>query len=91
MIIAVQLLKRLDAKYRQLFIDIFNDLSFEIEEMGYKGMETELIADILLDHFWISIDSPMQLQMLTDYILKHQKDLDRSVKGICLMIGTNVA
>ena len=52
MIYFMQLLGMLDTKAdRQLFVNLFSDLSFEIEEMGYEGLEDELIEDILINHF----------------------------------------
>ena len=91
MIYAIQILKMLDNRGRRLFIELFNDLSYERFEMGYDAMEDELISDILFNHFGLEIECQSQLEMFTAYILKHQNNLERSVNGICLMSGMKVA
>jgi hypothetical protein len=80
-------MKMLSKKERILFVDLFDDLSFEIEEQGYLGLETDLIGDILSNHFGISFECPNQLDMFTECILKHQNELQRAVKGACIYGG----
>ena len=76
MIYLLQILKGLDNASRQQFIVLFNDLSYEIEEMGYKGHETELVYDMLINHYGIFMECENQLKRLTDVILKYQGKLN---------------
>ena len=76
---------------KELFIKLFDDLSFEIDEMGYKGMEGELINDMLLNHLGLEMEDDSQLQMLTDCILRHQGKLESAVRGASLYIGKDIA
>ena len=87
MIYLMQILKMMTAKQRQNFVALFDDLSYEIQDMGYEGFETQLVNEMLDDHFGIFLEDDSQLKMLTDYILKHQNNLGGSVKGICLYMG----
>jgi len=63
---------------KSLFINLFNDLSYEIEEMGYLHLEDqmELINEMLDNHFGIYLESHKQLQMVTETILKRQGKLN---------------
>lgn len=72
MIYLLQLLRRLNKDEQILFINLFNDLSFEIKEMGYKGHESELMNELLLNHFDLEIESETQLNMFTNCILRYQ-------------------
>lgn len=83
----VQIIKMLNKEQRTLFIGLFDDLSFEIEEMGYEGMEGELINDMLMNHFGIEIYDMNQLDMFTACILKHQGRIENAVRGVCLMVN----
>ena len=87
MIHLIQIMKILNKEQRQLFVDLFNDLSFEIEEQGYLGLETDLVSDILFNHFGLEIECNDQLNMFTDCIIKHQYKLDKAVKGACMVGG----
>ena len=91
MIYLIQILNMLNKKEIQLFIELFNDLSYEIEEMGYKGMEQDLISDMLRNHIGLDMECPKQLKMFTDYIMRHQGNLEQSVKGACLYAGIKFA
>jgi hypothetical protein len=64
----------------KLFIGLFEDLSFEIEELGYEGNEEELINEMLDNHLGIFLEDDSQLEMFTAYILKHQGDIAGAVK-----------
>ncbi len=79
MIYFIQLLKMIkknEGKDRAIeFVALFEDLSFELEEMGYKDCPEDLIGTMLFNHFGLSLDCPEQLTSLTEYILKHQNDL----------------
>lgn len=70
MIYLIQVLKMLDKKQRQQFLALFSDLDYELDELGWRGNETDLINDMLFNHFGLSIEDSTQLQRLTDCILK---------------------
>ena len=87
MIYLLQIMKMLNKEQRTLFIGLFDDLSYEIEDLGYEGMESELVNDMLLNHLGIEIEDQMQLQRFTDCILKRQGNMEGTVRGACLMIN----
>ena len=91
MLYLIQIINMLSKSDQQRFVTIFHDLSFEIEEMGFKGYETELVKDLLWTHFDLEMASEVQLQWLTTCILRHQKNMDRLVSMVYLGIGTEVA
>jgi hypothetical protein len=70
MIYLLQILKRLNKKQRQQFVAIFSDLDYELDELGWRGNETDLVNDMLFNHFGMELEDKNQLQMLTDAILK---------------------
>lgn len=76
MIHLLQLYKMLDSVSRKLFIQLFNDLSYEIDDLGYKGMESELIEDLLFNHFAIELEDTRQIERLTKSILRNQNRLN---------------
>lgn len=49
------------------FYDIFSDLSFEIEEMGWKPID--LIPDLLDNHFGLEMEDQTQIKFLTEAIM----------------------
>ncbi len=57
---------------KQFFVDIFDDLSFELEEMGYKDCPEDLVQDLLINHFDLEIECERQLKDFTNDVLKHQ-------------------
>lgn len=66
----LQILKRLNKKQRQQFLALFSDLDYELDELGWRGNETDLVNDMLFNHFGMELEDKNQLQMLTDAILK---------------------
>lgn len=70
MIYLLQILKRLNKKQRQQFLALFSDLDYELDELGWRGNETDLVNDMLFNHFGMELEDKNQLQMLTDAILK---------------------
>jgi hypothetical protein len=70
MIYLLQILKRLNKKQRQEFVALFSDLDYELDELGWRGNETDLVNDMLFNHFGMELEDKNQLQMLTDAILK---------------------
>jgi hypothetical protein len=70
MIYLMQILKMLDKAQRKQFVALFSDLDYELDELGWRGNETDLINDMLFNHFGLSIEDDSQLQRLTDSILK---------------------
>lgn len=91
MIYLIQLVKMWNKKERELFVALFEDLSFEIDEMGYEGQETELVDEMLHNHLGIEFECNQQLEMITDLILRHQGNIEGIVRGACLYGGMNVA
>jgi hypothetical protein len=71
----IQLYKLIDNK--KLFIELFDDLSYEINELGYEFIDDqmELVNEMLFNHFGLEIDSPTQLQRVTETILRKQGSL----------------
>jgi hypothetical protein len=70
MIYLLQILKRLNKQQRQEFLAMFSDLDYELDELGWRGNETDLVNDMLFNHFGMELEDKNQLQMLTDAILK---------------------
>jgi hypothetical protein len=70
MIVLMQLLKMLNKSQRKEFVALFSDLDYELDELGWRGNETDLVNDMLFNHFGLSIEDNGQLQRLTDAILK---------------------
>jgi hypothetical protein len=77
----------LSKKQRKLFIDLFDDLSVEIEECGYEGAEDQLIGQMMSDHLDLFMEDDRQLKMLGDYIMKHQGQIATKVKSSLLYMG----
>jgi predicted AAA+ superfamily ATPase len=82
MIYLIQLLKMMNKRQKELFVTLFNDLSYEIDELGYKNVESELIEEMLNNHFNLFIECDSQIQMLTKCILKYQGRLGNLVKTL---------
>lgn len=76
MIYLIQILKRLNTSERMLFIELFNDLSYELDELGYKDFPEELIDDMLFNHFGIEMTSESQLELLSACIVRSQGKID---------------
>ena len=74
MIYLLQLYKMLDKKQKTLFINVFSDLDYELNEMGWSADPETLINDLLLDLFDLTIEDDRQLAKLTQTIL-NKKDL----------------
>lgn len=70
MMVLMQLLKMLNKTQRQQFLALFSDLDYELDELGWRGNETDLINDMLFNHFGLTIEDEGQLQRLTEVILK---------------------
>ena len=66
----LQILKRLNKQQRQHFLALFSDLDYELDELGWRGNETDLVNDMLFNHFGMELKDKRQLEMLTDAILK---------------------
>ncbi len=93
MIYLLQLVKTWSKKERELFVALFDDLSFEIEELGYSHIEDqmELVNEMLYNHLNIEFECDKQLKMFTELIIRKQGDLEGTVRGACLYGGMNVA
>jgi len=70
MIYFVQLLKAV--KDKRMLAMMLNDIQWEVEELGYTGLESELINELLSSHFGVEIECPNQLDMLTKWVLNNQ-------------------
>ena len=68
----MQLLNMIDDK--TLFINLFNDLSYEIDELGYQHLDDqcELVNEMLFNHFGLELRCEKQLERITKTIIKHQ-------------------
>jgi len=91
MIYLIQVMKMLNKKEVKLFVDLFDDLSFEVEECGYQGLEEDLIGEMMTNHFGITFECGNQLNMFTECIMKHQNKLQQAVRGACLYVGKDIA
>lgn len=80
MIYFIQLLRQVENK--QMLIIMLNDIQWEVEELGYKSMESELVSELLLSHFNLELECPIQLEMLTKWILENQGKLEKRSKNI---------
>jgi hypothetical protein len=69
MIYLFQILKTLSKKDLELFESLFSDITFEIDELGYQGNESELVNDMLDTHFGLYLEDSRQLEMLTKVII----------------------
>lgn len=72
----IQLLKMLSTQQRQEFVMLFNDISYELDELGYRDFPEELINDMLFNHCGIEIESQSQLELLSACIVRSQGKLD---------------
>lgn len=81
MLALLQIMKMLNKRQRQDFVALFSDLDYELDEMGWRGNETDLINDMLFNHFGMSIDDDFQLKRLTDSILK-KGNLELALKTV---------
>lgn len=70
MVVLMQLLKMLNKTQRKQFLALFSDLDYELDELGWRGNETDLVNDMLFNHFGLSIEDESQLKRLTEVILK---------------------
>lgn len=68
--VLMQILKMLNKTQRRQFLALFSDLDYELDELGWRGNETDLVNDMLFNHFGFSIEDKGQLQRLTEVILK---------------------
>ena len=87
MLFITQLLNMMTKKQIKQFVALFNDLSFEVEEMGWKGQEDDMINDMLINHFGLELVDDWQLGEATKFIMNNQGKLQDKVRGIALMIG----
>lgn len=72
MIYLLQIYKMIAKK--DLFIAIFSDLDYELNEMGWSDDPTSLMNDLLFTHFGLTIEDEYQLNQFTNTIL-NKKDL----------------
>lgn len=71
----IQIYNKLSRVDQKLFIALFSDLDYELNELGYSDDPETLINDMLFNHFGMSFDisdelSCRQLSSLTKRILK---------------------
>ena len=68
----LQIISLLNKEQRKHFIALFDDLSFELEEMGYSDDPEMLIEELLENHFGIEFECSKQLTEFTNAVLKYQ-------------------
>ena len=73
MIHLLQILNMLNKEQFELFEKLFSDLDYELNEMGWKGNETELVNDLLSSHFEIELLDQRQLESITQVIMNKSK------------------
>lgn len=84
MIFLIQIIKLLKTDNDRIaFIELFNDLSYEIDELGYNHLDDqmELVKDLLENHFYIILEDDKQLKSLTSSIIKNQGRLELLLKN----------
>lgn len=69
----LQLLNMLSKKQFELFEQLFSDLDYELNDMGWKDNENELISGMLFNHFLIDLLDEKQLDNITKVILDKNK------------------
>lgn len=84
MMVLMQLLKMLNKTQRKQFLQLFSDLDYELDELGWRGNETDLVNDMLFNHFGLSIEDESQLKRLTEVILKPES-LKSAVNTVNMM------
>ena len=57
------------------FIALFDNIQCEVDELGYEGMESELVKDLMFNHFGLEILCTKQLQHITNAIMNKQGNL----------------
>jgi len=73
MIYLMQILKMLNKEQRKQFVELFSDLEYELDELGWRGDETTLVNDMLFNHFGFSIEDEKQLERFTEAVLDKKK------------------
>ena len=68
MFILLQILQLIPLSEIDHFFDLFSDLEFEIEEMGWD--REELIRDMLINHFGLELLDDQQLHFLSEIMKK---------------------
>jgi hypothetical protein len=58
---------------RKLFINLFSDLDYELNEMGWSIDPSGLVGDMLFNHLGIEILDADQLEKITQAIINKQK------------------
>lgn len=69
----IQVYKQVEDK--EFFINIFNDLEFELDELGYRDFPEDLMEDLLFNHFGLSFECSKQLAGFTQDVLKKQNKM----------------
>jgi hypothetical protein len=60
---------------KDLFINLFNDILTDINDLGYSDSPEELVNELLNTHFHMTLDDDRQLKYFTNSILKNQGKL----------------
>lgn len=82
-----QIYKLLDTERRELMVHLFDDLSFELEDMGWSADPEALISDLFENHLGIELLDEKQLKRVTKYILENQGKLVRQMKNSSVLLG----
>lgn len=89
MIYLIQIIRLLNEEQRYHFTKVFNDLSFEIDELGYEP--SEIVNDLLFQEFGLEMEEQSQLDMLTDIIMKYQGKATQLMCMATIVIGEDFA
>jgi hypothetical protein len=73
MLFLLQLLNTLNKKQFDLFMQLFSDLDYELNEMGYSSDPQGLVNEMLSNHFGIELTDVEQLNAITRIILDKNK------------------
>jgi hypothetical protein len=60
---------------KDLFINLFNDILSDINDLGYNDSPEELVNELLSTHFHMTLEDDRQLKYFTNTILKKQGTL----------------
>lgn len=83
----LQIYKLLNTEQRKLFIQIFDDISYEIDELGYSPVEA--CDDMLQNHFGIEFESETQLRMFSIAVMKNQGKLKKKAETLDILFETS--
>ena len=69
MIYLMQVLNLIGKSNIDLFESLFTNIDDDIKDLGYENCESELVNEIMNNHFGIYLEDERQLEFLTKVIL----------------------